>query len=153
MGNICNFAYDPINYEHLRALNVIPDLFLDSLTEDDPSLIQFGLGGIANCCSDTVNAILIIENDGISSICSFLSHSDYNIVLNTLTALVSLLDSSHSYTDLILQKLEKDITQSVLSCIKKFTTSEIIVLKNLAYVCLEYYSEIFESATKSLETI
>ena len=130
-------------------MNVVPDLFLDSLTEDDVSLIQFGLGGIANCCSDTLNAILIIENDGISSICSFLSHSDYNIVLNTLTALVSILDSSHSYPDLIVKKLEKEITLSILSCIKKFTTSEIILLKNLALICLEYYSEIFPNTSIS----
>lgn len=49
IANLANFAYDPINYEHMYKLNVL-DLFLDSLTESDPKLIEFAIGGLCNCC-------------------------------------------------------------------------------------------------------
>ena len=52
LANLANFAYDPINYDHLHKLNVL-DLFLDSLTESDPKLIEFALGGLCNCCPGT----------------------------------------------------------------------------------------------------
>jgi KaiC/GvpD/RAD55 family RecA-like ATPase len=47
LANLANFAYDPINYEFLRKLNVI-DLFLDQLSEENTNLVQFGLGGLCN---------------------------------------------------------------------------------------------------------
>jgi hypothetical protein len=46
-ANLANFAYDPINYDHLRRLHV-PDLFVDLLTEQNPALVEFGAGGISN---------------------------------------------------------------------------------------------------------
>jgi KaiC/GvpD/RAD55 family RecA-like ATPase len=47
LANLANFAYDPINYEFLRKLNVI-DLFLDQLSEENTHFVQFGLGGLCN---------------------------------------------------------------------------------------------------------
>lgn len=47
LANLANFAYDPINYEFLRKLNVI-DLFLDQLSEENINFVQFGLGGLCN---------------------------------------------------------------------------------------------------------
>jgi KaiC/GvpD/RAD55 family RecA-like ATPase len=47
LANLANFAYDPINYEYLRKLNVI-DLFLDQLSEENRNIVQFGLGGLCN---------------------------------------------------------------------------------------------------------
>jgi KaiC/GvpD/RAD55 family RecA-like ATPase len=47
LANLANFAYDPINYEFLRKLNVI-DLFLDQLSEENTNFVQFGLGGLCN---------------------------------------------------------------------------------------------------------
>uniref|UniRef100_A0A8D0EDK6 Armadillo repeat-containing protein 7 n=1 Tax=Salvator merianae TaxID=96440 RepID=A0A8D0EDK6_SALMN len=43
LANLANFAYDPKNYEYLRKLKVL-DLFLDMLTEDNETLVEFALG-------------------------------------------------------------------------------------------------------------
>nr|XP_016846838.1 PREDICTED: armadillo repeat-containing protein 7 isoform X2 [Anolis carolinensis] len=43
LANLANFAYDPKNYGYLRQLKVL-DLFLDMLTEDNETLVEFALG-------------------------------------------------------------------------------------------------------------
>lgn len=43
LANLANFAYDPSNYEYLRQLQVL-DLFLDMLSEDNESLVEFAMG-------------------------------------------------------------------------------------------------------------
>lgn len=43
LANLANFAYDPRNYEYLRQLQVL-DLFLDMLTEDNETLVEFAMG-------------------------------------------------------------------------------------------------------------
>uniref|UniRef100_A0A8B9DAR0 Armadillo repeat-containing protein 7 n=1 Tax=Anser cygnoides TaxID=8845 RepID=A0A8B9DAR0_ANSCY len=42
LANLANFAYDPKNYEYLRQLQVL-DLFLDMLTEDNETLVEFAI--------------------------------------------------------------------------------------------------------------
>ncbi|RUS83849.1 hypothetical protein EGW08_008390, partial [Elysia chlorotica] len=49
LANLANFAYDPINYEYFKKLN-IADLFLDCLDEDNDLLVEFAIAGICNCC-------------------------------------------------------------------------------------------------------
>ncbi|GJP52623.1 hypothetical protein CLOM_g11726 [Closterium sp. NIES-68] len=46
VANLANFAYDPINYDYMRKLNVF-ELFLDCLTEENAKLIDFGMGDSA----------------------------------------------------------------------------------------------------------
>ncbi|XP_063473325.1 armadillo repeat-containing protein 7 isoform X3 [Symphalangus syndactylus] len=43
LANLANFAYDPSNYEYLRQLQVL-DLFLDSLSEENETLVEFAIG-------------------------------------------------------------------------------------------------------------
>lgn len=47
MANLANFAYDPINYDHLRTLGVL-NLFLEQLCENETTLCRFALGGLCN---------------------------------------------------------------------------------------------------------
>jgi len=47
LANLANFAYDPINYGYMRQLQII-DLFLHTLSENNPKLIRFAIGGICN---------------------------------------------------------------------------------------------------------
>ncbi|CAB4437843.1 unnamed protein product [Rhizophagus irregularis] len=61
LANLANFAYDPINYDWLLQLNVV-DLFLDTLSEPDEKLKEFGLGGLCNLCLETRNKEHIIDN-------------------------------------------------------------------------------------------
>ncbi|XP_042139030.1 armadillo repeat-containing protein 7 isoform X2 [Peromyscus maniculatus bairdii] len=46
LANLANFAYDPGNYQYLRQLQVL-DLFLDSLSEENETLVKFAIG---RCC-------------------------------------------------------------------------------------------------------
>ena len=43
LANLANFAYDPSNYQYLRQLQVL-DLFLDSLSEENETLVEFAIG-------------------------------------------------------------------------------------------------------------
>lgn len=47
LAHLANFAYDPINYEHLIKLNVT-ELFLDCLDEDNAQLVEFAAAGLCN---------------------------------------------------------------------------------------------------------
>ncbi|XP_070336089.1 armadillo repeat-containing protein 7 isoform X4 [Odocoileus virginianus] len=42
LANLANFAYDPANYQYLRQLQVL-DLFLDSLSEENETLVEFAI--------------------------------------------------------------------------------------------------------------
>ncbi|XP_027281505.1 nuclear pore complex protein Nup85 isoform X7 [Cricetulus griseus] len=44
LANLANFAYDPSNYQYLRQLQVL-DLFLDSLSEENETLVKFAIAG------------------------------------------------------------------------------------------------------------
>ncbi|XP_059991257.1 armadillo repeat-containing protein 7 isoform X3 [Lagenorhynchus albirostris] len=46
LANLANFAYDPSNYQYLRQLQVL-DLFLDSLSEENETLVEFAIGSKA----------------------------------------------------------------------------------------------------------
>uniref|UniRef100_T1JBB6 Armadillo repeat-containing domain-containing protein n=1 Tax=Strigamia maritima TaxID=126957 RepID=T1JBB6_STRMM len=76
MANLANFAYDPINYQFLRDLNVL-DLFLDNLTTDDSQLVEFAIGGLCNLCLDTTNRDYIIQMNGIHLIIRCLSRNSH----------------------------------------------------------------------------
>ncbi|KMQ93633.1 armadillo repeat-containing protein 7 [Lasius niger] len=56
LANLANFAYDPINYGYIRQLQII-DIFLETLSENNPKLIRFAIGGICNLCLGDYNPI------------------------------------------------------------------------------------------------
>ncbi len=58
MANLANFAYDPINFEAFRKLNIL-DLFLDHLDEPNAKLVEFAIGGICNCCNGDISRALL----------------------------------------------------------------------------------------------
>ncbi|XP_065764911.1 armadillo repeat-containing protein 7 isoform X3 [Muntiacus reevesi] len=47
LANLANFAYDPANYQYLRQLQVL-DLFLDSLSEENETLVEFAIGAVGS---------------------------------------------------------------------------------------------------------
>jgi KaiC/GvpD/RAD55 family RecA-like ATPase len=59
LANLANFAYDPINYEFLRKLNVI-DLFLDQLSEENTNFVRFGLAGLCNLALGNCASVYIL---------------------------------------------------------------------------------------------
>jgi KaiC/GvpD/RAD55 family RecA-like ATPase len=59
LANLANFAYDPINYEFLRKLNVI-DLFLDQLSEENTNFVRIGLGGLCNLALGNCASVYVL---------------------------------------------------------------------------------------------
>ena len=93
LANLANFAYDPINYEHFRKLNIL-DLFLDVLAEEvDDDMIEFAVGGICNCCLDKLNKEFLIENDAIKIIKKHLLSANEETVFSVITTLIFLITS------------------------------------------------------------
>ena len=88
LANLANFAYDPINYEHFRKLNIL-DLFLDVVAEEiDNKMIEYAMGGICNCCLDPVNMRYLIENDGVELTVKCLGSENEETVLSAITTLI-----------------------------------------------------------------
>jgi hypothetical protein len=129
LANLANFAYDPINYEYLRQLNVI-DLFLDCLSESDPKLVEFAIGGICNLCLDKINKQYILDNDGVKLICHCLSSDNEETVLSAITALMYLVtpESKPIIT-----------TAQIIDAMLRFSNSKNPRVSNLASVFVSDY--------------
>lgn len=131
MANLANFAYDPINYEYLRTLNVL-DLFLDGLEESDEKLVEFAVGGICNASCDKDNKKHILENGGIKLIIKCLSRYTEETVLSAITSLMYL----------VTPESKMEITcVPVVECMLRLSKSKNKKLKNLATVFLEDYCD------------
>ena len=90
LANLGNFAYDPINYEYFRQLNIL-DLFLDVLAEEtDDKMVEFAMGGVCNCCLDRLNKEYLVQNDGVELTIKILSSSNEETVLNSIATLMYL---------------------------------------------------------------
>lgn len=89
LANLANFAYDPINYDYMRRLNII-DLFLDMLTEDDETLVKFGIGGLCNLALDKENKEHLLASDGVELITECLSSANEDTLVSAITTLMFL---------------------------------------------------------------
>ncbi|XP_029456426.1 armadillo repeat-containing protein 7 [Rhinatrema bivittatum] len=129
LANLANFSYDPKNYEYLRQLHVI-DLFLDMLTEDNESFVEFGIGGLCNLCLDKTNKAYILQASGIQPVINCLSSPNEETVVSAVTALMYLCTPSS----------RQEITAlPVVECMLRFSTSANRRISNLANVFLEDY--------------
>eukprot|EP00299_Pterocystis_sp_00344_P013550 c6651_g1_i2.p1 GENE.c6651_g1_i2~~c6651_g1_i2.p1 ORF type:complete len:158 (+),score=36.12 c6651_g1_i2:39-512(+) len=91
IANLANFAYDPINYEHFRRLNIL-DLFLDHITPDQSNdkIAKFAVAGLCNCMCDPANQQYILENDGLAVLLVCLTHSNEDVITYVITTLIYL---------------------------------------------------------------
>ncbi|KAH0629470.1 hypothetical protein JD844_011552 [Phrynosoma platyrhinos] len=129
LANLANFAFDPKNYEYLRQLKIL-DLFLDLLTEDNETLVEFALGGLCNLCLDKINKDYILEAGGVSAVVSCLSSSNEETVLSAVTTLMYLTTP---------QSRQEITALPVVECMLRFSLSANRRLRNLATVFLEDY--------------
>lgn len=126
LANLANFAYDPVNYDYIRRLNVI-DLFLDCLDESNEKLVEFALGGLCNLVNDKLNQDHILANDGVNLVVHCLSSSNEETVLSAITTLIFLATPAS----------KKDLTQMpIVDAMQKFSLSSNKRLSNLASVYL-----------------
>ncbi|XP_045203245.2 armadillo repeat-containing protein 7-like [Mercenaria mercenaria] len=129
MANLANFAYDPINYENFRTLNIL-DLFLDGLEESEEDLVEFAVGGICNACAERDNRKYVIDNGGVKLVIGCLSRYSEDTVLSAITTLMYL----------VTQETRAEITcLPVVECMLRLSQSKNVRLRNLATVFLEDY--------------
>ncbi|XP_074116837.1 armadillo repeat-containing protein 7 [Sminthopsis crassicaudata] len=129
LANLANFAFDPNNYQYLRDLQVL-DLFLDVLSEDSDTLVEFALGGLCNLCLDKVNKEYILHMGGIKPIINCLSSSNEETVMSAVTTLMYLSTP---------QSIEELTALPVVECMLRFSLSANKRLSNLATIFLEDY--------------
>ncbi|CDS09291.1 hypothetical protein LRAMOSA10651 [Lichtheimia ramosa] len=100
LANLANFAYDPINYEHLWQANAI-DLFINGLEDPDPLLNEFGAGGLANICSDSNHRqYIFLQPECINllkkTVCNAVNNTQAQdeTIINAMTTLMLLIEPS-----------------------------------------------------------
>ncbi|ELR24934.1 armadillo repeat containing 7 isoform 1 family protein [Acanthamoeba castellanii str. Neff] len=129
LANLANFAYDPVNYDHLRRLNVV-DLFLDALAEppQQAALHEFAITGLCNLCPDPQFARLIIDNDGVPAVVGCLSSTNIETVLAAIATLYYLLSP-----------VSKNVvgTSAVVGCMEQYAAAKNVRLHNAATLFLE----------------
>ncbi|XP_065764909.1 armadillo repeat-containing protein 7 isoform X1 [Muntiacus reevesi] len=155
LANLANFAYDPANYQYLRQLQVL-DLFLDSLSEENETLVEFAIGavgspwrlsgwnlyklpfsgtqtdpgGLCNLCADRANREYILQAGGVPLIVNCLSSRSEETVLSAVTALMGLgSPGTGSHPELT--------ARPVVQCMLRFSLSASARLRNLAQIFLE----------------
>ena len=127
LANLANFAYDPLNYDYLRQLNVI-DLFIDMLDDENEQKVEFAIGGLCNLTDDFVNKEYVLKNDGVSAVIGCLSSCNVETVLNAINTLINL----------ITPESKKDIVcEEIIDSMKQLMQSSNPRLKNLATVFVE----------------
>lgn len=134
LSNLANFAYDPINYGYMRQLQII-DIFLDTLSENNPKLVRFAVGGICNLCLDAINKIYILRNRGVELVSSLLSSQDEDIILSAISTLMFLITSES----------RNEITSTeIIKRMLELSNDTNIRIKNLAIIFLSDYCEASE---------
>ncbi|KAJ4427263.1 hypothetical protein ANN_24881 [Periplaneta americana] len=144
LANLANFAYDPINYEFLRKLNVI-DLFLDQLSEENTNFVQFALSGLCNLALDIENKEHILHCGGVRIVAACLSSRDEDTVLSAISTLMFLITSRiETRVRIVIIKnriliVAEITTPEIVDCIFRLSRSRNTRLRNLATIFLEDY--------------
>lgn len=129
LANLANFAYDPSNYQYLRQLQVL-DLFLDSLSEENETLVEFAIGGLCNLCSDRTNKEHILQTGGLPLIINCLSSPNEETVLSAVTTILYLSSPGPGAPPAL-------TARPVVQCMLRFSLSANPRLRNLAHIFLE----------------
>ncbi|KAJ8040257.1 Armadillo repeat-containing protein 7 [Holothuria leucospilota] len=127
LANLANFAYDPMNYGHLKRLNVA-DLFLDMLSEEDDKLVEFGIGGLCNLALDKELKVFILQNDGVSQVKQCLASPNTEIIISAITTLMFLTTPSSK---------QEICCEETVAKIVEFCQSENKKISNLAHIFME----------------
>ncbi|XP_059151864.1 armadillo repeat-containing protein 7-like isoform X2 [Physella acuta] len=129
LANLANFAYDPINYEYFKKLNIV-DLFLDCLEDSNDRIVEFGIGGICNCCLDKEFKQHILNSGGVDLIVKCLSRPLENTVMSAITTLMFLVTPQSKAEITILP---------IVECMLRISSSSNKQLANLAQIFLQDY--------------
>jgi len=136
----------------MRQLKVI-DIFLNALSESNPKLVRFGIGGLCNLClgkhmiqskshitfvilylcntvlSDGINKLYILRNRGVELVASLLSSEDEDVLLSVIATLMFLV-TPESVNEITSSKIIKRMLEL------SNTSQEHIRIKNMATLFL-----------------
>lgn len=147
LANLSNFAYDPINYDFIRQLEVI-DLFLQQLSQPIEEFTHYALAGLCNLSPDPKNAEYIVRKNGVFLISQLLLHKNLEISLNALSTLIFLINNE---TQTLIT------TPEIINKVLHYQTSPNTRLRNLGTIFIQDYctSEQINYAKNagSLETV
>ncbi|EDO47964.1 predicted protein, partial [Nematostella vectensis] len=127
-NGLFNFTDNKEQHQTVFQVSNSNDLPLDSITEENEKMVEFGIGGICNCCLDKQNKQFIIENGGIPLIINCLSSSTEETVLSALTSLMFLMTPATT---------KEILCPAVVDCLQEFADSSNKRLSNLAKVFLK----------------
>jgi len=131
LANLANFAYDPINYNHLRDLHIV-DLFVDCLEPDEDlngKIVQFGLGGLCNLAADRKNRDLILSHrSAVDLVIRCLSSGNEETVISAITTLLQLV---------VPRSRDRIVTAPVIACMQQFEAMKNPRFANLARIFLD----------------
>ncbi len=131
LANLANFAYDPINYEYFRTLNIL-DLFLDCLSEENPKLVDYAISGLCNASLDKLNKEIILKRDGVKKVMDCLTSDSESTMLSTITTLMNLMTPES----------KKEIcTDSIVDAMIQLAGSPNKRISNLATIFIEDYCD------------
>ncbi|XP_062116818.1 uncharacterized protein LOC133830767 isoform X2 [Humulus lupulus] len=121
--------------EDCKQLNVL-ELFLDCITEPNEKLVEFGIGGVCNSCSEPENAAIITQCGGVPLAIQCLSSPVKNTVNSALGALYYLCNKSNR---------DEIIKPEVVDLINRYAAAEAtsVSFSNLARAFLDKH--VFES--------
>lgn len=117
LANFSNFCYDPINFEHIRRLNII-DLLIDCLkTHVDDDFVDFSLAGLCNLSADPMNTQIILDKCPtiLFSLVRCLFSTHLNLVMNSILTMMFLSDKQKSFHEEIKKHDQIRITIEQLS--------------------------------------
>ncbi|XP_055850526.1 armadillo repeat-containing protein 7 [Episyrphus balteatus] len=114
-ANLANFAYDPINFQHLRDANAV-NLFFQLITSRNERLVLHGIAGICNICLDSLSQTEITNSKNIKILFElFETQTNADIIIHLLTTIYLLAAnkslSSNVYTKENLQRI-RSLTKS-----------------------------------------
>ncbi|RWS23103.1 armadillo repeat-containing protein 7-like isoform X2 [Leptotrombidium deliense] len=95
LANLANFCYDPINFEHIRKLNLIC-IFLDLLSVKNKKFVEFSISGLCNLSVDPKNVEVIINYNGLEKICTCIGNENNEIKLSALTTLIHITNKDNN---------------------------------------------------------
>lgn len=139
LANLANFAYDPINYEYFRRLDIL-DIFINNLKEFQTNqfkqmsskTLNFSLAGICNSCLDLKNKDYLCKN-GIVDLFKFCLFN----LRNDQEQIESILIIITTFIFIFEERLKSDT--DLISYVQSLASSSNQRLANLALIFLNDY--------------
>lgn len=132
-ANLANFAYDPINYEYLKKHSIL-NIFLDLLSSSNEKLIEHGLTGVCNFCTDEQIRLVILEESNLELLRLLLQLTNEQIILKILTTFALIITEENKLR--ILLPDVRDRIQELLALSEEKIYSRI---KNYLLILKEFF--------------